>query len=203
MRTLSLHEAASPPTELVTLTVEQYHRMFAAGVLDDAEPIELLDGVLVPKDRGDGVTMNPQHRLAVSRLMRLGPQVEALGGHLQLQSPLTLEPHQEPEPDGMLVHGQPERYAEQHPRAEDIGCVIEVSSSSLERDRTTKQRIYAEAGIAQYVIVNLVDRRIEVYEEPKPDAGHYGVVRLATGEDGVRLRLGEAGVDVRVSELLD
>lgn len=202
MRTLSLNEAASPPTELVTLTVEQYHRMLAAGVLDDGEPIELLDGVLVPKDRGDGTTMNPQHRLAMSRLMRLGPQVEALGGHLQLQSPLTLEPHQEPEPDGMLVRGRPERYSDRHPGAADVGCVIEVSSSSLERDRTTKQRIYAEAGIAQYVIVNLVDQRVEVYEEPKPDAGHYGVVRLATGEEGVRLRLGEAGVDVRASELL-
>ena len=76
MRTLSLHDAVSPPTELVSLTVEQYHRMLATGVLDDGEPIELLDGVLVPKDRGDGVTMNPQHRLAVSRLMSLGPRVE-------------------------------------------------------------------------------------------------------------------------------
>lgn len=203
MRTLSLTDAVSPPTELVTLTVEQYHRMLAAGVLDDGEAIELLDGVLVPKDRGDGMTVNPRHRLAMSRLMRLGPRVETLGGHLQLQSPLTLEPHQEPEPDGMLVHGRPERYADRHPGAADVGCVIEVSSSSLERDRTTKQRIYAEAAIAQYVIVNLVDRRVEVYEEPKPEAGHFGVVRLATGEDTVRLRLGDAGVDVRASELLD
>ena len=203
MRTLSLHDAVSPPTELVSLTVEQYHRMLATGVLDDGEPIELLDGVLVPKDRGDGVTMNPQHRLAVSRLMSLGPRVEALGGHLQLQSPLTLEPLQEPEPDGMLVHGRPERYVDRHPGAADVGCVIEVSSSSLERDRTTKQRIYAQAGIAQYVIVNLVDRRVEVYEEPKPDAGHYGVARLAGGEESVRLRLGRAGVDVRASDLLD
>lgn len=202
MRTLSLREAVSPPTEIVTLTVEQYHRMLAAGVLGDGEPVELIDGVLVPKDRGDGVTMNPRHRLAMSRLMRLGPRVETLGGHLQLQSPLTLEPHHEPEPDGMLVHGRPERYAERHPGAADVGCVIEVSASSLERDRTTKQRIYATAGIAQYVIVNLVDQRIEVYEEPKPDAGHYGRVRLATGGEIVTLRLGETGVETRVSELL-
>lgn len=202
MRTLSLREAVSPPTELVSLTIEQYHRMLAAGVLEDGEPTELLDGVLVPKDRGDGMTMNPRHRLAVSRLMRLGPQVEALGGHLQLQGPLTVEPHHEPEPDGMLVHGPPERYAERHPGPADVGCVIEVSISSLERDRTTKQRIYAEAGIAQYVIVNLVDRRVEIYEEPKPEAGHYGVVHLASGEEKVTLRLGESGVEARASELL-
>ncbi len=202
MRTLSLCDAVSPPTELVTLTVEQYHCMLAAGILAEGEPVELLDGVLVPKDRGDGMTMNPQHCLAMSRLMRLGTRVETLGGHLRLQSPLTLEPHHEPEPDGMLVHGQPERYAERHPAAADIGCVIEVSSSSLERDRTTKQRIYAEAGIEQYVIVNLVERRIEVYEAPEPDAGQYQVVRFASGEESVTLRLGEARVEARASELL-
>ena len=202
MNTLSLTRAAHPPTELVALTVEQYHRMLAAGVLEDGEPIELLDGVLVPKDRGDGVKINPDHRLTMSRLLRLAPRVEDLGGHLQLQSPLTIEPQHEPEPDGMLVYGPPERYADRHPGPADVHGVIEVSSSSLERDRTTKQRIYASAEIAQYVIVNLVDRRIEVYEEPKPEAGHYGVVRLLTGEDEVALRLGGGEIRLPVLELL-
>jgi len=202
MKTLSLRDAVSPPTEVVTLTVEQYHRMLAAGVLENGDPIELLDGVLVPKDRGDGVTMNPPHSLAMSRLMRLAPRVEDLGGHLRLQSPLTLEPHHEPEPDGMLVRGRPESYADRHPSAADVSCVIEVSSSSLERDRTTKQRIYAAAGIAQYVIVNLVDRRVEVYEEPDSGPGTYGATRVATGEEPVNLRLGKATVAVRASELV-
>ena len=102
----------------------------------------------------------------------------------------------------MLVRGQPERYAERHPSSADVGCVIEVSLSSLERDQTTKQRIYAEAGIEQYVVVNLVDQRIEVYEEPEPDAGQYRVVRFATGEESVTLRLGESVVEARASELL-
>lgn len=202
MRTLSLRESPSPPSELVALTVDQYHRMISTGVLEEGEPVELLDGVLVPKDRGDGMTMSPEHRLAMSRLMRLAPRIEALGGHLQLQGPLTLVPHQEPEPDGMLVRGKPEDYTGRHPAPDDVGCVIEVSSSSLERDRTTKQRIYADAGIPQYVIVNLVDRRVEVYEEPKPGTGHYGLVRLADGEDAVLLRLGEAAIETRASELL-
>lgn len=201
MRTLSLREAVSPPTELATLTVEQYHRMLAAEVLADGEPIELLDGVLVPKDRGKGMTMHPQHSLALSRLLRLGPRIGALGGHLRLQSPLTLEPLHEPEPDAMLVHGQPERYAERHPGAADVGCVIEVSSSSLERDRTTKQRIYADADLPQYLIINLVDQRVETYEEPKPGAGRYSVVQLAAGDERVTLRLGKTELEVTASEL--
>ena len=203
MKTLSLDDVTSPPTELVTLSTEQYHQMLDSGVLKSGDPIELLDGILVPKDRGgDGVVISPRHSLAVNRLMRLAPRVEALGGHLQLQSPLTLEPSHEPEPDGMLVHGAPERYAERHPTAADVGSVIEVSASSLERDRTTKQRIYARAGIAQYVIVNLIDQRVEVYEAPNVVAGFYGSVRVLAGDEVVTLRLGEVGVEVRVVNLL-
>jgi Uma2 family endonuclease len=52
--------------------------------------------------------------------------------------------------------------------------VVEVADTTLRTDRGTKKRIYARAGILVYWIVNLVDRRIEVYMEPsgarrKPD----------------------------------
>lgn len=102
----------------------------------------------------------------------------------------------------MLVFGQPERYADRHPGPLDVACVIEIAASSLERDRTTKQRIYAQAGVAQYVSVNLVEQRVEVYEEPKTAAGHYGVIRLAVGEEPVTLRLGDAMLDLPASDLL-
>lgn len=59
-----------------------------------------------------------------------------------------------------------ETYATHHPKAADIGLVIEVADSTLEGDRIDKARIYAEAGIAHYWIVNLVDRQVEVYTFP-------------------------------------
>ena len=52
------------------------------------------------------------------------------------------------------------------PGAEDVALIVEVADSTLHRDRTTKKRLYAQAGIPVYWIVNLVDRRIEVYREP-------------------------------------
>ena len=44
--------------------------------------------------------------------------------------------------------------------------VVEVADASLYRDRTTKKQVYARAGIPVYWIVNLPERRIEVYTDP-------------------------------------
>ena len=56
----------STPLELASFTVDQYHRMLETGILADAEPVELLDGLLVIKDRGPAMTLSPQHRFVVS-----------------------------------------------------------------------------------------------------------------------------------------
>lgn len=203
MNTLLLEQIEHSPAEVVPLTVDQYHRMLETGILAEGEPIELLDGLLVPKDRGKGLTIKPFHRLVVSRLMRLAPRFEALGCHLQLQSPITIEPSHEPEPDGSVVRGSIEDYVDRHPGPADVTCLIEVSESSLERDRTTKQRIYAAAGIAQYVILNLADRRVEVYDEPLPSTGRYGSVQVLAQEDVIAIRIpGGEPVEVSVAQLI-
>lgn len=104
MNTLQL-DRVQHTTEVVPLTVEQYHQMLETGILAEGAPIELLDGLLVPKDRGEGMTIKPLHRLVVSRLMQLAPRFEAFDCHLKLQSPITIEPSHEPEPDGLVVRG--------------------------------------------------------------------------------------------------
>lgn len=53
--------------------------------------------------------------------------------------------------------------------------VIEVAGSTIEFDRTEKAELYAEVGIQEYWIVNMIDHAIEVYREPK--AGQYGTVK--------------------------
>jgi Uma2 family endonuclease len=44
--------------------------------------------------------------------------------------------------------------------------LVEVADTSLETDRTEKLEIYAEAGIQDYWIVNLIDEQIEVHRKP-------------------------------------
>ena len=60
------------------------------------------------------------------------------------------------------------------PGAKDTSCVIEVADSSLRRDRTTKLRIYASAGIGQSVIVNLIDQVVEAHGNPVRGKAKYG-----------------------------
>jgi len=192
MSTVLLKSTSREEREIVPLTVGQYHGMIEAGILAEGEPIELLDGLLVRMSRGKGMTTTPLHSLGVSKLNLL--LVAALGVfrcHVRIQSPVTLPPRDEPEPDLAIVRGLPADFALLHPGPADVTCVIEVAGSSLERDRTVKQRIYAAAGIPQYVIVNLVDSRLEVFERPDTAKGRYRRRTELAGDAEISLLLPE------------
>lgn len=150
-------------TDLFRLGVSQYHAMVEAGILTADDPVELLDGYLVVK-----MPKNPPHTaatyLARKALERLLP-----GGWLvHAQEPLTLE-GSEPEPDLLVVRGDPRGYLERHPGPGDVALVVEVADTSLGRDRGLKKRLYAAAGIPLYWVLNLVDRRLETFAEPAGD----------------------------------
>jgi len=70
----------------------------------------------------------------------------------------------EPQPD--LVWAVRRRYSQRHPEAHEVLLLVEVAESSLPVDRGVKLSVYAEAGIADYWIVNLIDQQIEVYRNP-------------------------------------
>lgn len=182
--------------QIAPLTVEQYEAMIAQGILPEGEPIELIDGLLVLKDRasagGDPLTIGPHHQLVLNKLTRLGPRFEARGCYLSIQGPIRIPPQDEPEPDVAVIAGRPEDFSDGHPGPQSVHAVIEVADSSLLRDRTTKLRIYAGAGIQQYVIVNLVDRQVEVHEEPVPGEQRYARSSVRTGQQLVAIAAGGA-----------
>jgi Uma2 family endonuclease len=155
-----LPACAIPPLPVRRFTVDEYHHMIESGVLHDDEPLELLEGWLVPK-----MTRKPPHDVAVvlasDALRTRIPQ----GYHLRIQCAETTS-DSEPEPDIVVVRGVARDYTSRHPGPNETALVIEVADSSLTRDRSVKARVYARAGIAVYWIVNLVDSQIEVYTAP-------------------------------------
>jgi hypothetical protein len=198
--------AAGRAPGVVPLTVVQYHRMLETGILADGEPVELIEGLLVRKSRGpaegDDMVHGPRHALVVARLQRLSARIEALGGHVRSQLPVTLSDRDEPEPDLAIVKGSPEDYAGRHPGPADVLAVVEVADSSVDFDRTTKQRLYSAAGIASYWIVNIRQDRIEVLDSPRPDERRYAR-RVEVARDAVaRLTLGADLLEVAASEVL-
>lgn len=152
--------AAIPNDLILRLSIEQYHAIIQAGILTDDDSVELLEGWLVFK-----MPKNPPHR-ATTRLVRTALEnILPPGWYVDSQEPITLF-NSEPEPDIVVVRGDTRQYLDRHPGAEDIALIVEVSDTTLQRDRTIKKRIYARAGIAIYWIVNLVEEQVEVYSQP-------------------------------------
>jgi Uma2 family endonuclease len=83
-----------------------------------------------------------------------------------------------PEPDIAVAVGPEDLYDDAHPTFADMRLTVEVADSSLVEDRTMKLRIYARHRIPEYWIVNLVDRRVEVYTRPR--AGRVPAYRVRT-----------------------
>jgi Uma2 family endonuclease len=152
--------AAVPPDVIWRLSVDQYHAMIHAGILTDDDPVELLEGWLVAK-----IPKNPPHR-AVTRLIRqVLERLVPAEWYVDSQEPITTD-DSEPEPDVVVVRGETRHYLDRHPGPNDVGLVIEVADTTLQRDRGFKKRLYARAGIPVYWIVNLSDNQCEVYTEP-------------------------------------
>jgi len=142
----------------------QWERLVASGCLD-GEPVELIDGKIPSKSAF--VLMEMKTVAFVDANMR-GVFDEA-NYWVRTQMPLRLEGDSQPEPDVAVVAGSFRDF----PATVDIDSallVIEVSESTLNYDRGDKASLYASAGIADYWIINLVDRQCEVHHQPVTDA---------------------------------
>jgi Uma2 family endonuclease len=194
-----LAEAAIPKNLIWRLGVDQYHAMIEAGILTADDAVELLEGLLVAK-----MPKKPAHRAATKLLRTILEQMVRAGWYVDSQEPITLG-DSEPEPDVMVVRGETRQYLDRHPGPDDLGLVVEVSDSTLQRDQDVKQRAYARAGIANYWIVNLVTSQVEVYSRPGVVEGEPGYLEQCCFEAGSAIELtvdGESWGLVAVSDIL-
>jgi Uma2 family endonuclease len=154
-------QSAAVSTDVIwRFSVDQYHAMIRAGILTEDDPVELLEGWLVTK-----MPKNPHHRVATRLIRQALESILPPGWYVDTQEPLTTI-DSEPEPDVMVVRGEPRHYLDRHPGPQDVALVVEVADSTLQRDRSLKKRLYAAAEIPVYWIVNLLESQIEVYTNP-------------------------------------
>jgi Uma2 family endonuclease len=154
-------------------TRAEYHRMAEAGILGEDDRVELI--------RGEIVEMSPigsRHVAFVMNLTKL--LIVRLGDRamVSVQGPVALTYDTEPEPDLVVLRPRASvPYKALEPWADDTVLLIEVADSSLAYDRTTKLRLYAEAGIPEYWIVDCAAEAVEVYRGPTAE-GYRDLVRL-------------------------
>jgi len=186
----SFDKAALPPVQVWRLSVDQYEEMVRAGILTEDDPVELLDGWLVPK-----MPKKPLHVLATELVRDALAKVVPDGWHVNTQEPLRLLTS-EPEPDAMVVRGSRRDYLDRLPGPADVASVVEVADTSLEQDRKFKKAIYAGAAVAVYWIVNLIERRVEVFSSPNATGAEPGYDQHHIVASGDEVAVVIAGRDI-------
>ena len=169
-------DAMAEPITRRRFTVDEYHRMAEAGILDEDDRVELLDGEIV-----EMTPIGPRHAGGVKRLNRLFTARLGERAIVDVQNPVVLDPHWEPQPDLTLLRPREDFYTGSHPRPEDVLLVVEVGETSLERDRGLKLAAYARARVPEVWWLDLPGEALEVCRDPAPD-GYRDVRRLGRGE---------------------
>lgn len=163
MGAMTVHSpAAKLNPELRKFTYSDLLEMERTGIIGEDEHVELLGGQIYK------MTIKPAHAMTVSILVQRFSV--AFDGRADVipQNPLRLSDDlhdtELPQPDAMLVAKQ---FYLDHPRPADVLLLVEVSDTTLTKDQTLKLPLYAQVGIPEVWLVNLIQRRIEVYTNPR------------------------------------
>ncbi len=150
----------------------EYHRMAEVGILGEDDRVELI--------RGEIVQMSPigrRHKAFVGNLNQLLAVRLAGRAVVWMQNPIVLGEDTEPQPDLAVLRRGAVSYKDRDACGEDALLLIEVADSSLAYDRSTKLRLYAEAGIPEYWLVDCASETVEIYRTPGAE-GYRDVSRV-------------------------
>lgn len=155
-------------------TKKEYHKLAELGFFDNMR-VEFIDGeIIVNTDfeivrKGDEIimVMNNSHAVAIRLILAVLRKIFDENFLIDSQLPLNFGDEAEPEPDIAVILGSPRDFIESHPQ--NASLIIEVSDTTLSYDRNRKASLYARFGIADYWIVNLKKRMLEIYRQPIED----------------------------------
>lgn len=174
-------------------TVYEWEEMGRLGLFDEDARVELIDGEIV-----DMTPIGARHQDCVNRLAE---QLWSRAGDMvvvQVQGPVRLSEHSEPQPDLAILRRRPEGYAAALPGPAAVLLVVEVADTTLERD-LAKAAVYAAAGIRECWIVDLQGDQVITLSEPGPEG--YRAQRIVRGDEPLETAV-LADLAMRAAELL-
>ena len=155
------HSAIESGPRPYHMTVDVYDRLVDSGVFGDTSPIYLWKGQLV-----EPMTKGEPHEFALGELNQTLVRLTGDRWHVRPSSPVRVLDDSKPEPDLVVLRGPNKDYRKRKPSLRDVAMLVEISDSSLAHDSGDKREVYAIASIPLYWIVNIPNRRIDVYTRP-------------------------------------
>ncbi len=180
-------------------TPDEYMRMAKAGILGEDERLELLEGNIIKM-----MVRKPEHDACLLNVDDALRQFCPGDIYLRIQMAVALA-DSHPEPDCAVIRGPRKKHTHRFPGPDEIELVVEVSDSSLQRDRGIKARIYARAGIRKYWILNVEERQLEVLTDPTGDVekpSYRNTVILKPGDKIALVLGGNKAGEIAVADLL-
>jgi Uma2 family endonuclease len=178
--TLQLERTTGVKRHLFSL--EEYERMCEAGVFEPDANLELIRGEIIEMTPPGPLHENAvaSLHLFISELLHRRAMLWPQGNSIRLPNS-----NSRPQPDITILRWRDDLYRGKRPVSEDVILLVEVSHKTLKFDRGNKLKLYAEAGIPEYWVVNLVEGVVEVYTDP--GEGKYRSVKK--GRRGETLQL--------------
>lgn len=145
-------------------TVDQYQRLAAEGFIAPDARVELIDGEIIEMS-----PIGSRHNTVVDRLARFFftclAEREAI---IRVQGSIRLNDALAPQPDIALLQPREDGYETALPTPAEVLLLVEVSDTSLSYDRHTKVARYAQNGIGEYWLVDLVQNQTVVHRSASP-----------------------------------
>ncbi|MEQ1637325.1 MAG: Uma2 family endonuclease [Methylococcales bacterium] len=174
--------------------IHEWQRMGEANIFPPGTRIELIEGEIL-----EMAPIGPPHSSHLKRINKLFTTLVQNTAITAVQDPLQLGDLSEPEPDFMLLRPVADFYYANHPTAKDVILLIEVAESSLAYDQNKKLRLYALHGVAEYWLLNVNDKCLEVYREPHGET-YAQKSTLRSGDSVTLTQLPE--ITIQVSSIL-
>ncbi len=144
-------------------TTAEFDHLVGTGSIEEGCDTYLWEGQIVIPMPEYQPHINAVRRLFIMMLARFAEAEWTVSQ----SPPLDVEDGTKPQPDFLVTRGPRSRYRVKPPIPSDVALLIEVSVSTYDRDSGERYRKYAKVRIPQYWIVNVAERRVEVYLNPQ------------------------------------